>query len=175
MVWFIKKLLDALSGRIGDEAILGYCFVFAVLVMLGLLVMLLILSNLNRRQEQLEGERLRAVESSRAKSEFLFNISHDLRTPMNAILGFTHLARKPGASADEKERYLFKIDRAGEQLLNIINDVLDMSQIENGQMTISPAPTVVSEVVREAGELLEPQMREKGIDFAVDTERAGTD
>ena len=164
LVWYVKKMLSAADGASG----LWYSAVFAMVVLLGLLVMLLIMGQLKKRQEQLEAERIRAVESSRAKSQFLFHMSHDLRTPMNAIMGFTHLARQPGASVGEKDEYLGKIDHAGEQLLSIINDVLDMSQIENGKLEITPKPASIAEVIRETGGLFDMQMHEKGIAYTVD-------
>ena len=122
---------------------------------------------LQKKHEALEREKMRAEEGSRAKSQFLFNMSHDIRTPMNAIIGFTHLAKQPGATAEEKDEYLTKIESSGQQLLGIINDVLDMSRIENGKMELAPAPMDLTAAMREAQDVFTHQMAEKGIDFTV--------
>jgi len=93
----------------------------------------------------LEEARERAESANDAKSTFLFNMSHDIRTPMNAILGFTNLAKKkvktePDATAD----YLDKIDISGQHLLKLINDVLDMARIESGKVSIEEKDATVS-------------------------------
>ena len=75
--------------------------------------------------------RLFALESSLAKSRFLFNMSHDIRTPMNAIVGYTNLALKE-SSTPEVHGYLEKINLSSQHLLALINDILEMSRIENG-------------------------------------------
>ena len=125
---------------------------------------------LQKKHETLEREKMRAEEGSRAKSRFLFNMSHDIRTPMNAIIGFTHLAKQPGVTMAEKDEYLGKIESSGQQLLGIINDVLDMSRIENGKMDLTPAPMSLSRALEEAKDLFATQMQEKGVAFTVDSD-----
>ena len=124
---------------------------------------------LQRKHEVLEREKMRAEEGSRAKSRFLFNMSHDIRTPMNAIIGFTNLAKQPGVTAEKKDEYLNKIEDSGQQLLGIINDVLDMSRIENGKMDVIPVEMNLKECAEEAKDLFLNQMQEKGIRFTVDS------
>ncbi len=124
---------------------------------------------LQKKQETLEREKMRAEEGSRAKSRFLFNMSHDIRTPMNAIIGFTHLARQPGVTQAEKDEYLSKIERSGAQLLGIINDVLDMSRIENGRIELLPAPMNLHHALDEVQLVFTHQMKEKGIEFTADS------
>ena len=125
---------------------------------------------LQRKHEALEREKMRAEEGSRAKSRFLFNMSHDIRTPMNAIVGFTHLARQPDVPPEKKDEYLEKIEASGEQLLGIINDVLDMSRIENGKMDLIPAPMSLPDAVSEVSDLFRTQMEEKGVTFRTECE-----
>ncbi len=90
---------------------------------------------LEQQHEQLEAAVEHAEAANRAKSEFLFNMSHDIRTPMNAILGFTTLALESGGMETQRE-YLKNIDISSKQLLDIINNILELSRIENHKIMI---------------------------------------
>ncbi|HUM83097.1 MAG TPA: transporter substrate-binding domain-containing protein [Lachnospiraceae bacterium] len=109
--------------------------------------------------------------AANAKSEFLSNMSHDMRTPLNGIIGYTGLARNTSDPA-EKEGYLEKIKISGEFLLNLINDTLDISKIESGKFTLNPETVSGSEIIRNAVVPIEISAKEKGVHFLVDTERA---
>ena len=96
--------------------------------------------------------------ASEAKTKFLFNMSHDIRTPMNAILGFTDLTKKHLDDPARATEYLVKLDDAGHHLLDLINEVLDMSRIESGKFTLNEEPmnltaasTTTIEICTEAG------------------------
>ena len=94
-------------------------------------------------RKELESARIAAEAANQAKSTFLFNMSHDIRTPMNAIIGFTDIAEK---HIDEKERVreaLGKVRMSSEHLLSLINDVLDMSRVESGQVKIEEEPLCI--------------------------------
>ena len=92
------------------------------------------------------GDALRmAEEASRAKTIFLSNMSHDIRTPMNAIIGFTNIAFKQGPKPEVRE-CLEKIGESSEHLLTLINDVLDISRIESGKMKYNPKPLDITAV-----------------------------
>ena len=102
-----------------------------------------------------------AETANKAKTDFLNNISHDIRTPMNAIIGFTHQAI---AHFDEKERlreYLDKIALSGKHLLSLINDVLDMSRIESGKVTIEPKPVNLPDLIASIQKIIQADMEEK--------------
>ena len=86
--------------------------------------------------EELNIARDQADKANNAKSEFLSNMSHEIRTPMNAIVGLTEIAKKHLTDPNRIEQYLSKIDSASHVLLNIINDVLDMSAIKNNKLKI---------------------------------------
>ena len=117
----------------------------------------------------LERERIRAIEGNRAKCQFPFNMSHDIRTPMNAIMGFTHLSLKKGLTAAQKDVSLEMIDHSGRQLRSIINDVLDMSRIENDRIGLDPIPMGLTGTLGGMRDLFSAQMEGKWIDFTVDT------
>ena len=98
------------------------------------------------KEKQDEIARIEAESSSRAKTEFLFNMSHDIRTPMNAILGFTEIAMNHIDEPGRVEDSLTKIKQSGDHLLSLINDILEMSRIEAGKIEIIPVPINVYEV-----------------------------
>ncbi|WP_132434324.1 sensor histidine kinase [Natronoflexus pectinivorans] len=100
-----------------------------------------ILTDINFQKEfenELHKARNRALESDRLKSAFLANMSHEIRTPMNAIIGFSDIILKEKMSSKEAEKYLKMILKSGESLLNLINDIIDISKIESGQIQIKP-------------------------------------
>ena len=118
--------------------------------------------------EQLEARLTAAEKANEAKSFFLSNMSHDIRTPLNAILGYIMLAQREGQTQDEISQYLQKTDVAGHQLLSIVNDVLEMSRIESGKLELEPECINIEKNVREAAELMNGQMEAKGIRYHVD-------
>jgi PAS domain S-box-containing protein len=99
--------------------------------------------------------RLEAEHANRAKSEFLSRMSHDLRTPLNAMLGFAQLLEAEPLSADARDSVV-QIRNAGDHLLGLIDEVLDIARIEAGQLSLCPEPVSVGEVVRRAVRLVEP-------------------
>jgi signal transduction histidine kinase len=116
---------------------------------------------LKKEKEDLMVARARAEESDRLKTAFLANMSHEIRTPMNGILGFAGLLRDPELEPDEQERYLSIIKRSGERMLNILNNIIDISKIEAGISTLSVTPVYVIEVMRQVELLFIPLAQEK--------------
>jgi PAS domain S-box-containing protein len=122
-----------------------------------------------QRSEELRQARAQAEAASEAKSEFLSSMSHELRTPLNAILGFTQLLerdRKQPLSDRQLER-LAHVMRGGEHLLRLIDDVLDLSRIEAGRISVSSEPVDIAEVLAEVVHTLEPMASRGGIQIAV--------
>lgn len=105
-----------------------------------------------------------------AKSRFLFNMSHDLRTPMNAIIGFSDIIAKNPEDKENVVKSVEKIKKAGNILLNIINDVLDLARIESGKENIDLSANDFNSVVDNIQGMLEESMKQAGIDFIVERE-----
>ena len=120
-----------------------------------------------QENEHLEAELLAAEEANKAKTFFLSNMSHDIRTPLNAIIGYTTLARRDGVTAEDQANYIDKIEKAGNQLLDIVNDVLEMSRIESGQIHLELASVDLEGCILEAADLVRNQLATKDIDFTV--------
>ncbi len=121
----------------------------------------------HRIQEELKEALEQAEVASKAKSDFLASMSHDIRTPMNAIMGMTSLAL---AHLDEPERvedYLQKISVSSKHLLSLINDILDMSQIEQSRIQLNDARISVTELVEQLNTIMAPQAKNAGIKFSV--------
>jgi signal transduction histidine kinase/CheY-like chemotaxis protein len=112
--------------------------------------------------------RMLAERANTAKSEFLANMSHEIRTPMTAILGYTELLlENREVLPDEATRWLAVINRNGAHLLNILNDILDISKIEAGRLEVELIPTDVVQMVVEAASLLRVRADEKGLELRV--------
>jgi len=122
-----------------------------------------------RESEELEIALRAAEQASASKTAFLSNMSHDIRTPLNAILGYTNLAMKEGTAAEKIQEYLTKIDRSGKHLRDLINDVLEMSRIEAGKMELTQTCINLHAVLETVQELFATQMEEKGLKFVVDS------
>ena len=89
------------------------------------------------QNEELEESKKIAETASRAKTEFLFNMSHDLRTPMNAVLGYTQIAKHDLMNPEKLKYELNRIDTAGKSLLDLLNEILEMSRIESGKTELA--------------------------------------
>lgn len=125
------------------------------------------ISELERLQNAAEKAQREAEHASRAKSDFLSNMSHDIRTPMNAIVGMTAIAT---ANIDDRQRVqncLKKITLSSKHLLGLINDVLDMSKIESGKLTLTSEQVSLREVMDSLVSIVHPQVKSKHLHFDV--------
>ena len=130
--------------------------------------MLLLIQRISARikqNEHMEAEIEAAKKANEAKTRFLSNMSHDLRTPLNAIIGYTALAKHDGVTLPEAKAYIGKIDTAGQQLLDTINDVLEMSRIESGRLELEPEQICLESILSQIQDLVVPQMSKKQIAF----------
>ncbi len=121
------------------------------------------------KQAVLEEKLHKAEAAEKAKTMFLSNMSHDIRTPMNAILGYTTLAQTNIENPDKIQEYLSKIMSSGNHLLSLINDVLDMSRIESGRLNIDEKPCSISDIFKDMRNIIQTQMKEKKLNFFMDT------
>ena len=124
---------------------------------------------LKENHEELEMALLRAESANAAKTTFLNNMSHDIRTPMNAIIGFTSLAASHIDNAEKVKEYLSKISTSSEHLLSLINDILDMSRIESGKVKISENPLHLPDLLHDIRTIVQPNISSKQLDFLIDT------
>ncbi|MFC3032643.1 response regulator [Pseudoalteromonas fenneropenaei] len=122
------------------------------------------------RTQELTIANQKAEQASVAKSQFLANMSHEIRTPMNAILGFAQVMARSNQLATEHVATLDKITKAGEHLLDIINDVLEISKIEAGAMVLKPVSFSLINLLTELGAMLGLKCEQKGLKFIFDNQ-----
>ncbi len=121
-------------------------------------------NEINRKNQELENVAQKAESAAHAKSEFLSRMSHDIRTPMNAIIGLTHLAQEEEDLQVVRE-YLHNIDTSSDFLLGLINDILDMSKIENGELTLKEDAYTREEFMNSINTVIKPLMDKREIQF----------
>ncbi len=105
----------------------------------------------------------KAEENTRLKSAFLANMSHEIRTPMNGILGFAEILKEPNLTSDQQQEYIEIIEKSGVRMLNIINDIVDISKIESGQMKVSLSETSVNEQLLFIYNFFKSEVETKGL------------
>ena len=131
---------------------------------------------LRRKNEEIVEQYRRVQEANRLKSEFLANMSHELRTPLNAIIGFTELMHdeRVGAVSAEQKEYMGDILTSSRHLLQLINDVLDLSKVEAGKLEFRPEPVDLAQVIGEVRDILRTLAAKKRIEIQVAVDPAAT-
>ncbi len=124
---------------------------------------------LREQRALLEEALVKAQRASQAKTMFLNNMSHDIRTPMNAIIGFTNLAATHLDDRELVRDYLSKITASSSHLLRLINDVLDMSRIESGRVVIDESPCSISQILYDLQSILRADLETRELHFQMDT------
>ena len=119
-----------------------------------------------KQEKELLESKERAEESDRLKSAFLANMSHEIRTPMNGILGFAGLLKEPGLNGEEQAEYIRIIESSGARMLNIINDIIDLSKIESGMIEVSLSETNINDQVEFIYNFFKHEAEDKGIHFS---------
>jgi len=117
-------------------------------------------------EQELVKAKEHAEENDRLKTAFLQNISHEIRSPMNGILGFTDLLLEPGLTGEEQHEYIEIIKNSGDRMLNTINDLIDISMIESGQVKVAVSEVNVNEQIEYLYTFLKPEAEKKGIQLS---------
>lgn len=159
----LDKIVDTMSDRWMNRA-LGGC---AILLIVFLLIFIEYLRESTLRIKELELAHREAEHANQAKSEFLSSMSHDIRTPMNAIVGMTAIATANIDNTLQVQDCLKKISLSSRHLLGLINDVLDMSKIESGKLTLSVERVSLREVMDSMVCIVQPQVRAKHQHFDI--------
>lgn len=157
IVYFQMKAVSAKTDDSGVGIVLGFRSVDA---------------DMRREMEQntlLESALSQANRASKAKSVFLSNMSHDIRTPMNAIVGFTNLAITHQDNPEQVTEYLKKIQTSGNHLLSLINDILDMSHIESGKIQLDEKPCSLPDILYSLRNILQADIHAKQLELQIDT------
>ena len=156
------------SAPVSDLNAVTQDWILIGVITFGLLLLLvtdfLYMNSFNKRLQVMARE---AEAANKAKTDFLSTMSHDIRTPMNAIIGLTTIAEKKLDDREAVEENLRKIALAGSHLLTLINDILDISKVESGKLTLSPLTFSIVETVQNLMNLSQPMVREKNIDFNI--------
>ena len=160
-------LLDTVIAELGERRLL-ISLLGCVLILLPVLVMVFLYGRTARRQVlELQQAKHEADKANRAKSEFLSNMSHDIRTPMNAIVGMTAIAASNFENSALVRDCLRKITLSSKHLLGLINDVLDMSKIESGKFSLNIDSVSLREVMEGLVSIVQPQVRAKKLRFDI--------
>ncbi|MBO4400663.1 MAG: amino acid permease [Selenomonadaceae bacterium] len=162
--YYLKSQMNNIRSRLFQNSTVQMAF-----ILLSLFIMFNIYSAILQRERDAKLAKIQAEESSRAKTNFLSNMSHDIRTPMNAIIGYTNLAQRKDISPEEVQDFLGKIQNSSQHLLALINDVLEMSRIESGKMELDNSPADITKVLRDLNDMFATQMEGKQINFSVDS------
>ncbi|MBC8319339.1 MAG: PAS domain S-box protein [Bacteroidetes bacterium] len=122
-----------------------------------------------KAEQELKDALVRATESDRLKTAFLQNISHEIRTPMNGILGFTSLLQEPGLTGEQRQEYIDIIEISGNRMLNTINDIMDISMVETGQVKLYLSLTNVNNELLNLYKFFRSEVEKKGMQFTYKT------
>ena len=188
-LWSVNHASMYLIGYVPVEAIqkegdaVNQNILIVIIVTLSAFVICCVMYYLNNRQQnrlRMEREKEREIHNkqltealqaaqiaSKSKTMFLSNMSHDIRTPMNAILGFTVLLAKDAQNVDKVREYTKKINSSGRHLLSLINDVLDVSKIESGKVVLSIGEFTLNSMISSVDAMIRPMARAKGQKFDV--------
>ena len=178
---YVQQQMDSISNSLTN----AYMLQMAIMIF-ALAIMFSIYNIMMHREKEMELQKFEAEQSNRAKSTFLSNMSHDIRTPMNAIIGYVELSKKLRSNCETCEMcglekcphdvlnknfsYLNKIENSSGQLLALINDILDMSRIESGKMELNPEKSNLEKFFAEVYDMFATQMETKNISYVVTAE-----
>lgn len=170
--WYLIAVMP--EGIIGhaitklDAMRTGLTLASVIIIVLCMAAFFVMYYNMTRQQmEALAASRKEAVQANKAKSEFLSSMSHDIRTPMNAIIGMTEIAMRNVQDPVRMTEYLKKISLSSKHLLGLINDVLDMSKIESGKMQLNENAMSLRSTMDDIVNIMQPQVKAKRQHFDI--------
>ena len=174
--WTLVSFLpESELNALSDDNLFKITMEVVLLILFLLICDLLYFVSLNNVLEKTLGrEKLakeEAEQANRSKTDFLSTMSHDIRTPLNAILGLTELTKKRTEEPEAVAEYLGKIEQSGKHLLTLINDILDISKIESGKLNITPGPFALMEVDDYLKSLCQPAAQGKELHLTIRTEQ----
>ena len=178
--WYLVSVMpysildNAINNLSSQRMLMTLLSCVSVLIILTL-IFLRYFSITRSQVHELEKARQSALEANKAKSEFLANMSHDIRTPMNAIVGMTAIATAHIDDRKQVQNCLRKITLSSKHLLGLINDVLDMSKIESGKLTLTTEQISLKEVVEGIVNIMQPQVKTKKQTFDIHVENILTE
>ena len=157
---FLGDTMDGINGALFMSVVIQ-----VALIVIALIILFDIYSQMQKRERQLEVEKVLAEESSRAKTSFLSNMSHEIRTPMNAIIGLDNIALRDPDLPPKTRDQLEKIGASARHLLGLINDILDMSRIESGRMVLNNEEFSFREFTDQVSVIINGQCVDKGLQY----------
>ena len=175
------RYVDGLYSYTFSDVVMDHLWLFIPLLLaVAALIIFMLLRDARRSKAQVREKEeqqkvisdalLAAEHANQAKTDFLNNMSHDIRTPMNAIVGFTALASSHIDNKEQVRDYLGKISVSSQHLLSLINDVLDMSRIESGKMVMEETEVHLPDVVHDIRTIIQPNITAKQLELFVDTQ-----
>lgn len=167
--WYIVQIFPEQANHmmVSNANRIGIVLAMFLIAILSILILLTYLI-LNRSRLEIQKALARAEAGNRAKSDFLFNMSHDIRTPMNAVMGFLQLLDEQQDNAGRRKEYIRKIRASSDLLLSMVNNVLEMSKIEKGKIALEETVCSMDQLVGSVCAVIGPKMREKSINFEID-------
>ncbi|WP_276951001.1 response regulator [Enterocloster lavalensis] len=178
--WYLVSVmpysrLDGIINNLSSQRVLMTLLSCASVLIILTLIFLRYFSITRSQLHELEKARQTALEANKAKSEFLANMSHDIRTPMNAIVGMTAIATAHIDDRKQVQNCLRKITLSSKHLLGLINDVLDLSKIESGKLTLTIEQISLKEVIEGIVSIMQPQVQTKKQNFDIHVENILTE
>ncbi len=175
--WFLLlevpyDVTDALVSNLAEQLQFNSLLVMVAILLLFFGLFLIYAANMNRYARELKAAQKRAERASQAKSEFLRRMSHELRTPMNGIIGMTAIARNNLDDAGQVVDCLKKVDLSSRHLLSLVNDILDMSQLESGQVDLKPEHFDLGSFLENLNAVWRKEASDKGLRFETRVEGA---
>jgi len=159
--------LDHIVQRLDNQRLYAFSVALLAMFLIFIIVFVLYYRMSKAQLAETEAARNEAIKANKAKSEFLSNMSHDIRTPMNAIVGMTAIATAHADDRNQLMNCLKKITLSSRHLLGLINDILDMSKIESGKMTLNPEIISLRETMESIVSIILPQVKSKHQRFEI--------